>query len=107
MCVGSALIAICLALTGAEARAALTCEQLLAATQAAVRYRDQGYSLNQVMAGLKDVEVEHKLSKAEFDLLQKSVSASYLSQATPEEIAVECFKSGALVKPADTGSRRD
>jgi hypothetical protein len=90
-----------------QARAALSCEQLLAVTQAAVRYRDQGFTLTQVMAGLKEVEVEYKLSKVEFDVLQKAVSASYLSQASPEEIALECFKSGAFGKPAGAGSRRD
>jgi hypothetical protein len=92
---------ICLCLAGAEVRAALTCEQLLAVAQAAVRYRDQGYSLSQVLLGLKDVEAEHKLNKTEVDLLQKAVSASYLSQAAPEEVALECFRSGKLGKPAD------
>ena len=102
-----AVIAVGLSLAGGDVRAALTCEQLLAVTQAAVRYRDHGFTLTQVMAGLKDVEVEHKLNKAELDVLQKAVSASYLSQATPEEITLECFKSGALGKPADASSRKD
>jgi hypothetical protein len=96
--VQSSLAAALLLVPVASASAALSCEQLLAAGQAAVRYRDEGYSLNQVLAALKDVEVENKLNKAELDVLLKAVSASYLSQASPEEIALECVKSGALGK---------
>ncbi|RPI45978.1 MAG: hypothetical protein EHM59_08675 [Betaproteobacteria bacterium] len=89
------------------ASAALTCEQLFAVVQEAVRYRDQGYSLSQVLTALKGVEAENKLTKAELDLLHKSVSASYLSQASPEEITLECVNSGVLGKPKNADSRRD
>jgi len=90
-----------------QARAALTCEQLLAVTQEAIRQRDQGYSLTQVSAALKDVETQNNLTKAEFDVLQKAVSAAYLSQASPEEITLECVKSGRLGKPTNADPRRD
>ena len=98
-----AAAALCWALGAERARAAFTCEQLYAVLQATVRYRDEGYSLSQVLGALKNVEDEHKLSKPEMDVLQKSVSATYLSQAAPEEVTLECVKSGAFGK-ADTKS---
>jgi hypothetical protein len=98
---------LCALGVAAPAAAGLTCEQLLAVTQAAVRYRDEGNSLKQVLAALKEVEIEHKLTKVELDLLHKAVSASYLSQASPEEITVECVKSGALGKPASKDAQRN
>ena len=39
-----------------------------------------------------EVEAEGKLSAGEIATLRKTVTAAYLSQATPEEIAVECLR---------------
>lgn len=80
------------ALTAMPSIAALTCEQILAITQAAVKYRDQGYSLKQVLTALKEVEAENKLSSAEMSALTNAVTATYLRQASPEEVALECIK---------------
>ncbi len=80
----------------ADAWAALTCEQVYAVSQASVRYRDQGHALHQVLAALKDVEVQNKLSAIELELLHKAVSIAYLGQASPEEIALECVQSRRL-----------
>jgi len=102
-----ALLGMFLLAVHPHASAALTCEQLLAVTQEAVRYRDQGHSLTQVMAALKDVEAENKLNKVELDVLHKAVSAAYLSQASPEEITLECVKSGKLGKPTNAEPRRN
>jgi hypothetical protein len=74
------------------AMAALSCEQIFAITQAAVKYRDQGYSLKQVLAALKDVEAENKLTAAEMTALTNAVTATYLGQLSPEEVALECIK---------------
>jgi len=79
--------------------AALTCEQLFAITQSAVRYRDQGYSLDQVLGGLKGVDAEGKLTAAELDVLRRSITIVYMSQATPEEVALECVRARGAAKP--------
>jgi len=102
-----ALVASFALTASAPAYAALTCEQLFAVVQAAVRYRDEGYSLSQVLAAVKDVQTEHQLTKQEMELLNKSVSATYLSQATPEEIMLECVKSGALGRPASASGQKN
>ena len=68
----------------------LTCEQLYAAAKSAVQYRDEGYSLSQVLAALKSAHSEGKLTAAETETLRKAVTFAYLSTAWPEEIALEC-----------------
>jgi hypothetical protein len=74
----------------AKADAGLTCEQLYAAAKSAVQYRDEGYSLSQVLAALKSVQSEGKLTAAEIETLRKAITFAYLSTAWPEEIALEC-----------------
>ena len=68
----------------------LTCEQLYAAAKSAVQYRDEGYSLSQVLSALKSAQAEGKLTPAEIETLRKAVTFAYLSTAWPEEIALEC-----------------
>lgn len=80
----------------ADAEAALTCEQVYAVSQASVRYRDQGHALHQVLAALREVEAENKLSAIELQLLHNAVSIAYLGHASPEEIALECVQSRRL-----------
>ena len=84
-----------------SAAAALTCKQVFAIAQAAVQYRDEGRSLKQVMAALKDVEEQQKLNATEMNVLRNAVSMAFLSNATPEEIALECVNSGAFESPKD------
>ena len=75
---------------GAEPAAGLTCEQLFAITRSTVQHRDQGYSLPQVLAALKTVESEGKLSAMELGTLRRAITLAYLGHASPEEIAIEC-----------------
>jgi hypothetical protein len=72
------------------ATAALTCEQLFAIAESTVQFRDQGYSLQQVLGGLKDKEIGAKLAAGEVQVLHKTVTAVYLGNATAAEIALEC-----------------
>jgi hypothetical protein len=74
----------------AKPEAGLTCEQLYAAAKSAVQYRDEGYSLSQVLAALKAMQAEGNLTPAEMETLRKAVTFAYLSTASPEEIALEC-----------------
>jgi hypothetical protein len=78
-----------------EAKTGLTCEQLFAVVQSAVQFRDQGYSLQQVLAGLKGLDTEGKLSREDMQTLHKAVTAAYLGNASPEEIAVACREARA------------
>ena len=83
----------------APAAAALSCEQVFAITQAAVRYRDQGYSLEQVLSALKGVDPDNKLTGVELEALRNAVSLAYLGHAGPEEIALECMQARGQAKP--------
>jgi hypothetical protein len=69
---------------------ALSCEQLFAAVDSAVQFRDQGYSLQQVLNGLKGGDIEKKLSADEVQVLRKSVTAVYLGNATTDEVVLAC-----------------
>jgi len=85
---------VCLALASGtpvmSAEGALSCEQLYAVTTSAVEFRDQGYSLQQVLAGLEGKELESKLSAHEVQVLRKAVTAVYLGSASAEEVAAAC-----------------
>lgn len=83
---------VAFALSGpvAPAAAGLSCEQLFAVVESAVQFRDQGYSLQQVLNGLKGGEVEAKLSADEIQVLRKSVTAVYLGNASVDEIVLAC-----------------
>jgi hypothetical protein len=74
----------------APAAAGLSCEQLFAVVESAVQFRDQGYSLQQVLNGLKGGDVEAKLSADEIQVLRKSVTAVYLGNASVDEIVLAC-----------------
>jgi hypothetical protein len=68
----------------------LSCEQLFAVVESAVQFRDQGYSLQQVLNGLKGGEIESKLTAEEVQVLRKSVTAVYLGNASVDEIVLTC-----------------
>lgn len=78
--------------SAADAGAVLTCEQIYAVAQTAIRYRDQGHALAQVLSVLGAGDVRDKLDGAQFALLSNAVSIAYLGHATPEEIALECVR---------------
>jgi hypothetical protein len=94
----SAAAAIACASLALPAAAALTCEQLFAIAESTVQFRDQGNSLQQVLAGLKDKEIGAKLSAGEVQVLHKTVTAVYLGSATAAEIALECKEAEAKKK---------
>ena len=86
-------VAACMVLAlGAEAAAAatpakLSCEQLHAVMESVVQFRDQGYSLQQILNG---GEIEGKLSADDVQVLRKAAAAVYLGNASVEEIALAC-----------------
>lgn len=70
----------------------LTCEQLYSIVKSAVQYRDEGYTLSQVLAALKSVQSEGKLSPSEIETVRKSITLVYMGNAWPEEVARECME---------------
>ena len=88
------VVACLMAAFGAEAHAAeparLTCEQLYAVMETVVQYRDQGYSLQQVLNALKGSDIEARLGAADVQVLRKSATAVYLGNASAEEVALAC-----------------
>jgi hypothetical protein len=72
------------------AESGLNCGQLFAISERAVQFRDQGYSLQQVLNGLQGDALEAKLSADEIQVLRKSVTAVYLGNASIEEIVLAC-----------------
>jgi len=80
-----------LAMSG-PARSELACEQVLAVGQATLKYRNEGYSMQQVLSGLKEVEQQGKLTPVEMETLRRVVQMAFLEQATPEEMAQECVR---------------
>lgn len=88
--VAGACLVLALAAPAAPARAALTCAQLLAVLQSTVQFRDQGYSLQQVLAGLKGNDLAAKLTAEELQVLRKSVTAVYLGDASTEQVVLAC-----------------
>ncbi len=88
--------ALCVA---AEPATGLTCEQLFAVAQTAVRYRDEGYTLDQVLSALKAVNAEGKLTAGELETLRRAVTLAYMGNASPNEIALECVRVQGTSKP--------
>ena len=75
---------------GAVPEPGLTCERLYAVAKSAVQYRDEGYTLKQVLAALKSEQDEGKLTAGEIETLRKAITLVYLGNAWPEEVAIEC-----------------
>src|SRR5262245_1383118 len=70
----------------------LSCEQLFSIAENTVKYRDEGYTLSQVLAALKGLQSELKLTAGEVETLRKTITLAYMGNATPREIALECVE---------------
>lgn len=84
-----AFIAVSL-LAPATARAALDCDQLVAAAQAAVSLRDQGMSLTAVLNDIERGELRNKLDAQELNLVRQIVRVSFTSEASVYDIYESC-----------------
>ncbi len=73
-----------------DARAALSCEQLVAASQAAIALRNQGLSLSEVLAEVERGEIRRTLDAQEVNLLRQIVRLSFTSEYSPREILTAC-----------------
>lgn len=70
--------------------AALNCEQLIAISQTTIELRDQGYSLNRVLAQVENDSAREKLDAQEINLLRQIVRVSFTSEYSPREILEAC-----------------
>ena len=86
----AAVAAFALAGPALAAESGLNCGHLFVVAERTVQFRDQGYSLQQVLNGLKDDTLETKLSADAIQVLRKSVTAVYLGNASIEEIVLAC-----------------
>ncbi len=80
------------------AEAALSCEQLVAVSQATLSLRDQGNSLSVVVAEIERAEVRVNLNAQEINLLRQIVRVSFTSEFTPREVHEACV-TGSLGIP--------
>jgi hypothetical protein len=87
------IIILSIVFTGAfssVARAALSCEQLLAVSQTTIALRDQGHSLSSVLAEVERGDIRQKLDAQEVNLLRQIVRISFTSEYSPREILEAC-----------------
>lgn len=92
ICLGLGVAAVSAQGIAADGRTTLTCEQVFAVAQAAVRFRDQGQRLDQVLDSLNVLDAQKRLDAAQMQVLRTAVSTAYLGSATPEEIGIACLE---------------
>ncbi len=80
------------------AHAELTCDQLGAVAQTTISMRDQGASLNAMLAEFERGELKQKLEAQELNVVRQLVRGVYLGDFSPGEIAESC-KAGTLGLP--------
>lgn len=72
------------------AGAAVTCDQLGNIAQTTEQLRNQGYSLEAVLAEADTLEVSDKLSKQEIARVRDTVDQAFRRTRTPLEILQDC-----------------
>jgi hypothetical protein len=83
-------ITLFLLVAAIPAQAALECDQVIAAAQAAIKLRDDGMSLNAVMRDMENSNLQQKLDAKEVNLLRQIVRMSFTSETSLHEIAESC-----------------
>lgn len=74
----------------ANAHAELSCAQLGVIAEVTVSYRDQGYSLQQVLDEIAKLKKTDKLTPEEVLLLQNVARKSFTRDLSPYEIVKDC-----------------
>ena len=86
------LLASGLSIAGEPPASGLSCERLVVIAEDTLKYRDEGYTLSQVLAAVKGLQSEGKLTAAEVETVRKTITMTYMSSATPREVATECLE---------------
>lgn len=87
------LAALLLQIDGAQA--ALSCAQLGGIAQTTVRYRDQGYSLSQLLANADELQQGGKLTPREILTVKAVIEESFKDDVNPEEVVETCRQAHA------------
>ncbi len=72
------------------AQAELSCAQIGVVAEQTNKYRDDGYSLKEVLRELAKLEKTNQLTAEEIELLQRVAAKTFVREATPYEIVKEC-----------------
>ena len=73
-----------------QAHAELTCAQLGIVAELTVSYRDQGYSLQQVLDEVAKLEKTDQLTQDEVVILKQIARRSFTREITPYEAVKNC-----------------
>jgi hypothetical protein len=85
-----AAMAVVLPLCAQPVAAPLTCEQIVASAQAAVKLRDQGVSLSQVLAETDKAGMRERFRPVELGMIRQAVRLAYTGEISVYELADAC-----------------
>lgn len=72
------------------APAQLNCEQIVASAQTAVKLRDQGVTLSQVLAETEKAEMRQRFRPDELGVIRQAVRLAYTGEISVYELADAC-----------------
>lgn len=75
------------------AHAELTCEQLVASAQAAITLRDQGATLNRVLAETDSAAMRERFRPDELGMIRRAIRLTYTGDVSVYELADSCAES--------------
>lgn len=75
--------------------AQLNCEQIVASAQTAIRLRDQGMSLNQVLSETEKAEMRQRFRPDELGVIRQAVRLAYTGEISVYELADACAEGGS------------
>ncbi len=70
--------------------AQLNCEQIVASAQTAIKLRDQGVSLSQVLAEIEKAEMRQRFRPDELGVIRQAVRLAYTGEISVYELADAC-----------------
>jgi hypothetical protein len=74
--------------------AQLQCEQIVASAQTAVKLRDQGVTLSQVLAETDKAEMRQRFRPDELGVIRQAIRLAYTGEISVYELADACAESG-------------
>lgn len=76
------------------AYAGLACEQLVAIAQTTVGMRNQGMTLNVLLADLEREDMKSKFTAAELGVIRRTITLAFTGEVSPFEISQSCRQDG-------------
>lgn len=81
---------IILLLTCAQARAVVTCGQLVAISEKTINLRDQGASLPNLLAETEDREMKRRFTPTELEFIRLLIRESFIGAYSPYDVNEAC-----------------